>query len=212
MLSRHSRFLAVPILLGMALAGCGAPRPVKYFVLDINPAPAVSNNAQFPVSLLIGRLMSSQLYRDDRIVYGSGDVQLGTYDYSRWTEPPASLIQTALVASIRATGQYQSVSRVTSSVRGDYVLRGNLIAMYGVDQPQLAARFTLQLELYDPVNRAVVWSQSYNHDQPVQGNDVRDIVLAMDANVKACMQQTTASLAQYFTAHPKAVAAAAATQ
>jgi ABC-type uncharacterized transport system auxiliary subunit len=200
--SRHNKIAGLAVLLASALAGCGAPRPVKYYVLDVNPAPVTTNNATFPISLLVGRLMTSQLYRDDRIVYGSGQVQLGTYDYDRWTQSPADLVQTAIVSSLRATGQYRAVSRVASSVRGDYVLRGNLIAMYGVDQPSLMARFTLQLELYDPVNHAIVWSQTYNHDEPVQGKDVRDIVIAMDTNVKACMQQTSASLAQYFTANP----------
>jgi ABC-type uncharacterized transport system auxiliary subunit len=201
-LSRHSKIAGLAILLASAMAGCGAPRPVKYYVLDVNPAPITTQSSAYPVSLLVGRMMSSQLYRDDRIVYGSGDVQLGTYDYDRWTQSPADLVQTSLVASLRATGQYRAVSRVASSVRGDYILRGNLIAMYGVDQPALMARFTLQLELYDPVSHTIVWSQTYNHDEPVQGKLVADIVKAMDVNVKACMQQTTASLGQYFAANP----------
>ena len=112
------------------------------------------------------------------------------------------MMQSALVASLRSTGQYRAVSRVTSSVKGDYVLRGQLVSMYGVDQPVLTARLVLQLELYDPASHAIVWSQTYSHDQPVQGKEVADIVIAMDANVKACLQQTTTSLAQYFTANP----------
>ena len=209
MFSRHKSIVGLAILLASVMSSCGAPRAIKYYTLDTTPAPVTSTSAQFPVSLLVGRIMSSQLYRDDRIVYGSGQVQLGLYDYERWSEPPADLIQTALIASLRSTGQYRSVTRVTSSVKGDYVLRGRLVSMYGVDLPVLSARFVLQLELYDPSNHAVVWSQAYSHDEPVQGDKtVAGIVLAMDANVKACMQQATASLAQYFTAHPPKVASA----
>ena len=208
MFSRHKSLTALLILLASLTASCGAPRAIKYYTLDITPAPVTSNSAQFPVSLLVGRIMSSQLYRDDRIVYGSGQVQLGTYDYHRWVEPPADMIQTALIASLRAGGQYRSVSRVSSSVKGDYILRGRLISMYGVDQPVLTARFVLQLELYNPDNHTIVWSQAYSHDEPVQGKEVADIVLAMDSNVKACMQQATASLAQYFTANPTKAASA----
>jgi len=207
--SRHKIITGLAILLALFEAGCGAPRAVKYYTLDTTPAPVTSTSAQFPVSLLVGRIMSSQLYRDDRIVYGSGQVQLGLYDYDRWSEPPAGLVQTSLIASLRATGQYRSVTRVTSSVKGDYILRGRLISMYGVDQPVLSSRFVLQLELYDPVTHAVVWSQAYNHDEPVQGEKtVANIVIAMDANVKACMQQVTTSLAQYFTANPPKAASA----
>jgi ABC-type uncharacterized transport system auxiliary subunit len=206
--SRHKSVIGLAILLASMQSGCGAPRAIKYYTLDTAPAPVTSTSAAFPISLLVGRVMSSQLYRDDRIVYGSGEVQLGTYDYERWVEPPADMIQTSLIASLRATGQYRSVSRVASSVKGDYILRGRLISMYGVDQPVLSARLVLQLELYDPTTHAVVWSQAYSHDQPVQGKEVADIVLAMDANVKTCMQQATASIAQYFTANPPKSASA----
>lgn len=208
MSSRQKSFIGLAILLASFQASCGAPRAIKYYTLDTTPAPVTSTSAAFPISLLVGRVMSSQLYRDDRIVYGSGQVQLGTYDYERWVEPPADLIQTSLIASLRATGQYRSVTRVASSVKGDYILRGRLISMYGVDQPVLSARLVLQLELYDPTTHAVVWSQAYSHDEPVQGKDVADIVIAMDANVKTCMQQATASISQYFTANPPKPAAA----
>jgi hypothetical protein len=74
--------------------------------------------------------------------------------------------------------------------------------MYGVDQPELVARFTLQLELYDPGTRTTVWSQIYTHDEPVQGKTVPDIVIAMDKNVTAGLQLLSAGIEQYFVSHP----------
>ena len=200
-LSRRMQFSAL-LMLAMLVAGCGAARPVKYYVLDVNPAPASSDSAQIPVTLLVARLVASHLYHDDRLVYGSGPVQLGTYEYDRWAEPAADMVQNMLVTVLRRQGQFRSVSKVTSNVRGEYVLRGHLFAMYGVDQPELVARFTLQLELYDPATRTTVWSQIYTHDEPVQGKTVPDIVVAMDKNVTAGLQQLTAGIEQYFVSHP----------
>jgi ABC-type uncharacterized transport system auxiliary subunit len=200
-LSRRMQFSAL-LMLAMLVAGCGAARPVKYYVLDVNPAPASSDSAQIPVTLLVARLVASHLYHDDRLVYGSGPVQLGTYEYDRWAEPAADMVQNMLVTVLRRQGQFRSVSKVTSNVRGEYVLRGHLFAMYGVDQPELVARFTLQLELYDPATRTTVWSQIYTHDEPVQGKTVPDIVMAMDKNVTAGLQQLTAGIEQYFVSHP----------
>ena len=198
----------VMIVGSFLLAACGAPRAVKYYVIDLPPAPVPTGAAQFPVTVLVGRITASHLYHDDRIVYGSGPVQLGTYDYERWAEAPADMVQDLLVSTLRSSGQYATVARVASSVRGDYVLRGQLNQMYGVDQPALVARFSLQLQLYDQQGRAVVWSQSYSHDEPVEGKTVANIVEAMDRNVKAGLQQLTAGLAQYFAAHPPQAAAA----
>jgi ABC-type uncharacterized transport system auxiliary subunit len=200
-LSRRTQFSAL-LMLVMLVAGCGAARPVKYYVLDVNPAPANSPSAQIPVTLLVGRLIASHLYHDDRLVYGSGPVQLGTYEYDRWAEPAADMVQDMLVTILRSSRQFQSVSKVTGNTRGEYVVRGHLYSMYGVDQPELVARFSIQLELYDPASRTTVWSQIYTHDEPVQGKNVPAIVEAMDKNVTAGLQQLSAGITQYFVSHP----------
>jgi ABC-type uncharacterized transport system auxiliary subunit len=200
-LSRRRQFSAL-LMLTILMAGCGAARPVKYYVLDVSPAPASSPSAQIPVALLVGRLIASHLYHDDRLVYGSGPVQLGTYEYDRWSEPAADMVQDMLVTILRSSGQFRAVSKVTSNVRGEYVVRGHLYSMYGVDQPELVARFSIQLELYDPVAHSTVWSQSYTHDEPVQAKTVPAIVEAMDKNVTAGLQQLVAGITQYFVSHP----------
>lgn len=200
-MSRRMQISAL-LMLAMLAAGCGAARPVKYYVLDVNPAPANSPSGQIPVSLLVARLVASHLYHDDRLVYGSGPVQLGTYEYDRWAEPAADMVQDMLVTILRSSGQYRTVSKVTSNVRGQYVVRGHLFAMYGVDQPELVARFTIQLELYDPASHTTVWSQIYTHDEPVTEKNVPAIVEAMDKNVTAGLQQLSAGITQYFVSHP----------
>jgi ABC-type uncharacterized transport system auxiliary subunit len=190
------------LMLAILMAGCGAARPVKYYVLDVNPAPTNSASAQIPVTLLVGRLVASHLYHDDRLVYGSGPVQLGTYEYDRWAEAPADMVQDMLVTILRSSRQFRAVSRVTSNVRGEYVVRGHLYSMYGVDQPELVARFSLQLELFDPTTRTTVWSQIYTHDEPVAAKTVPAIVEAMDKNVTAGLQQLSSGITQYFASHP----------
>jgi ABC-type uncharacterized transport system auxiliary subunit len=191
----------IVLLTGLA-AGCGASRPVKYYVLDAGPAPSSTASAPIPITLLVGRIVTSHLYRDDRLVFGSGPVQLGTYEYNRWAESPADMIQDLLINYLRSTGQYRSVARIASNIRGDYIVRGNLYALYEVDRPALLARFSFQLELFDPKTRTTVWSDSYSHDEPVHGKAVAEVVEAMDRNVKGGMQQLTANMGQYFAAHP----------
>jgi ABC-type uncharacterized transport system auxiliary subunit len=179
-------------------SACGSSRPVKYYALDVTPQPATSTPGQFPVSLLVARVTSTHLYRDDRLVYGVSAEELGTYEYERWAEPPVDMIQDSLIASLRSTKQFRSVAAVSSSMRGDYLLRAHLEALDEIDKPQLAARFSIQLELYDPRAAATVWSDSYMHDEPVNGKKVEDVITALDENVKAGMNQLSGSLAQYF--------------
>lgn len=191
-------------LAGIFTASCGASRPVKYYVLDpgeTHPAPAAAS-ARYPITLLVARLGSSHLYRDDRLVYGSGPVELGTYEYHRWAEPPIEMVQDALIDALRSTGDYRSVAAIASNLRGEYILRGRLDSLDEVDKPEITARVSIELELFDPRAGATVWTGTYSHDEPVKGKTVPDVVEAMDRNLRSGVQQLAANLGQYFAEHP----------
>jgi len=195
-------FAAIVVIVGVC-GGCSAGRPYHYYWLDATTAPQAATQAPpYQIKLLVAHVYTPQLYRDDRLVYGSGEEQLGAYEYERWAEMPADMIQEALVNSLRRTGQFRSVTRTGSSAHGDYIVRSRLYAMYGVDQPQLVARFSLELELFDTKTGTTVWSAPYSHDEPVDGKTVSNLVAAMDRNVRAGMQQLTAGVTQYFASHP----------
>lgn len=199
--------IAVGCFFVATIAGCGATHPTKYYGLNTPAAPPASG-PQGSVRLLVGHISSSHLYLEDRLVYMSNDVEMGTYEYERWAEPPVDMLQDMLVANLRATGQYRAVSRVGSASHGDYVVRGRLDALDEVDKPSLAARFAFRVELFDPKSGAVVWSGAYSHDEPVQGKTVSDVVEAMDHNVQAGLQQLTSGLGQYVASHPEAAQSA----
>jgi ABC-type uncharacterized transport system auxiliary subunit len=200
-LTRRIQQAALVILLAASMAGCGGSRPVKYYVLDAGPAPAMSASPQIPVTLLVSRVTAAHLYRDDRLVYGSNDVQLGTYEYQRWAEPPAGMMEDLVIKTLRASGSYRSVSRIASNLRGDYIVRGQLFSLDEVQSNGLAARFSFQMELYDPKSGATIWSSSYTHDEPVNGKTVSDVVEALDRNVKAGLTQLTGQLNQFLASH-----------
>ena len=194
--------VALVILLAGFSAACGAARPYKYYLLDVNPpAPPAQTAPTYPVKLVVGRVSAPELYRDSRIVYGSGDVQLGAYEYHRWAELPPEMLQQALITTLRATGQYRSVTAIGSTAHGDYILRSQLYSLYGVDRPSLVARFSMEVDLFDAKSGETVWSDRYSHDEPVDGKTVANVVEAMDRDVRAGMTQFTTNLGQYFAAH-----------
>jgi len=200
--TRHVQQVLLIVLAAGITAACGASRPVKYYVLDTGPAAAPeSSPARFPIKLLVGRVAASHLYRDDRMVYGSGPVQLGTYEYHRWAEPPADMMQDMLIRSLQSSGTYRSVSGLRTGSRGDYIVRGHLYALDEVESPGLSARFSFQIELLDPATNATLWTDSYTHDEPVTGKKVSDVVEALDRNVNTGLAQLTSHLSEYFAAH-----------
>jgi cholesterol transport system auxiliary component len=186
-------------------AGCGAARPAKYYQLTVPADMTAANRANaIPVTILLGALTGSHLYREDRIVYSSAGQNMGTYEYQRWAEPPTEMIQDVLFRQMRASARYRSVGLLRSSARGDFILRGRLYDFKEVEANPAVARVALEYELRDVKTGETVWSQFYSHDEPVGGKDVSSVVAALDRNVQGLIGQVRGGLDQYFSAHPPA--------
>jgi len=189
----------------VAAAGCAKARPLRYYTLSMPPAADKAERSPVPVTLVVGRLNAPHLLRDDRVVYGMSEVELGIDEYHRWAEPPTQMIERLLVERLRRSGQYRSVQRVSSTARGDYVLRGHLAALNEVDDPAgIRARFTLQLELFEIKSGSVVWNGAYSHDEPVSQKTVSSVVESLQKNVRAGIEQLAGELAAHFAEHPPA--------
>jgi ABC-type uncharacterized transport system auxiliary subunit len=197
-----AQIMALTLLL-VWMTGCGAARPVKYYELTVPPdAAGVEKPGVMPVTLLLGSIFSSHLYREDRIVYGSGAEEMGTYEFQRWAEPPAEMIEEVLLRELRSSGEYRAVSYRRSNVHGDFAIRGRLYDFKEVTGKSLAAKVTWELEMRDLKNGATVWTQYYTHDEPVSSRDVPAIVAGLDRNVQRGVKEAVGSLDQYFAAHP----------
>ena len=199
---RKVRISAFVVLVGL-LSGCGAARPSKYYQLTV-PADAgqVEKADAVPVTLLLGAMQTSHLYREDRIVYGNNAEQLGTYEYERWAEPPADMIGEVLLRELRASGRYRAVHYRRSNMQGDFALRGRLYDFKELTGGQLTARVTFEMEMRDLKTGATVWTHYFTHDEPVGGKDVSAVVAALDRNVQKSVSEVVASLDQYFASHP----------
>ena len=192
-------------VLSFFLVGCGAARPAKYYQLTVpKEAAADPPGDPLPVAILMGPIMSSHLYREDRIVYSSSGEDMGTYEYQRWAEPPTEMIQDVLLRTLRSSGRYRAVYAQRSSTRGDFLLRGHLYDFKEVSGSPMSARLSLELELRDTKTGTAVWTHFYNHDESVSGKDVSAVVTALNRNVQRATNEFSASLSQYFSAHPPA--------
>ena len=116
---------------GVVMIGAGLRCGAAEQVLPVDRTGDMSSNDAnaLPVTLLLGPLTGSHLYREDKIVYSSAAQSMGTYEYSRWSEPPTEMIQDVLFRELRASGRYRTVNSLRSNAHGDFVLHGRLVRL-----------------------------------------------------------------------------------
>jgi cholesterol transport system auxiliary component len=195
-------------LTALLSSGCGTARPIKYYQLTVpgNLAPA-TDPSPFPITLLVGPLTGSHLYREDHIIYSTPGENMGMYESQRWAEPPTEMMQDVLFRELRASGRYRTVNTLRSNARGDFMLQGRLYDFKEVSANPLVARVAVEYELREMKSGATVWSHYYSHDEPAGGKDVSAVVAALDRNVQGIAAQIKTGLDQYFTEHPPTPAA-----
>jgi ABC-type uncharacterized transport system auxiliary subunit len=185
------------------VGGCGAARPAKYYQLTApSYVPSAADPNPFPVTLVLGRIASSHLYREDHMVFGSVGESMGIYEYERWAEPPTEMIDDVLLRELRTSGHYRAVYMLGSSIRGDYLLRGHLYDFKEVDRSTLVGRVAFGLELRDTKTGTIVWTHYYTHDEPVSTKNVSAVAAALNRSVQLGVKEFKASLDQYFESNP----------
>ena len=187
-------------LLTLGLAGCGSPKPIKYYAIQIPAAPN-SNIPAHAIDVRVGRISGPTLLASSPIVYRTGANQIGTYKYHRWQDPPVDLVQVKLTSLLRNSGAYQSVTDSGTS-DAEFVIRGRLHDFTEVDAETISGLVTMEFELYNRKTAKILWSHFYSQSEPVQGKDVSNVAQALDHNLDRGLKEVMAGLGQYFAANP----------
>jgi ABC-type uncharacterized transport system auxiliary subunit len=187
-------------LLALILVGCGAPRPIKYYAVQIPTAPTASTGNQ-STAILVGNITGPSLLRAAPIVYRTGTNQLGTYQYHRWVDPPVEIVKRKLIRVLQSSGEYQSVSELGNGSAGELVVRGRLDEFEEVDgATSITGLVTMEFELYNRTTGKILWSHYYSQVEPVQGKEVPDVVSALDRNLERGLKEVVAGLSRHFAA------------
>jgi ABC-type uncharacterized transport system auxiliary subunit len=186
-------------LLVLVLGGCGASRPIKYYTVQVPVAPTPSTET-YSVSLLVASIGGPEMFKDTPIAYRIGTNEVGTYQNSRWAEPPVEMLKGKLIRMLRASGQYQSVGGLGSTAEGQFVVRGRLYEFEEVDSGSIGGLVSMEFELYERKSGKVVWTHSYSRSEPVEGKTISLVVTALDLNLDRGLKEVAAGLGQYFSA------------
>ena len=189
-------------LFALILSGCGSPKPIRYYTIQSSTAPALSTSTS-TVSLLVADINGPAIFQDSPVAYRIGINEVGTYQYSRWVEPPVEMVHDHLIHLLRNSGAYQSVDSLGSASGGQFVVRGRLYDFEEVDGgSSITGLVSMDFQLYDRKSGKVVWSHVYSQSEPVQGKEISAIVTALDVNLERGLKEVAAGLEQYFATNP----------
>jgi ABC-type uncharacterized transport system auxiliary subunit len=199
----HRALLAVPLalLLAVCLCNCGAPRPIKYYSVQVSATPPRPAHT-YPVDILVGRITGPAILQASPIVYRTGTNEMGTYQHQRWADPPVDMIRANLTRLLRNSGDYRSVGVLGNTASEEYVIRGRLYDFTEVDGASMSGLVTIEFELYDRKTAKILWSHFYSQMEPVQGKEIANVVQALDRNLDRGLKEVLAGLGQYFAANP----------
>ena len=197
---RMTRLVLISAL-SLSLNGCAKSKPIHYYTVGLPVAPPLSTGAH-PLPLLVGRIGGADIYRDTPIVYRIGTNEIGSYQYSRWAEPPVELVKNKLIRILSASGDYQSVTSLGSNSNGQFVVRGRLYEFAEVDGANITGLVSMEFELYDRKSGKTLWTHFYSQSEPVQSKDISSVVTALDTNLDRGLKEVAAGLSQYFSANP----------
>lgn len=191
---------AAATLLALALVACASAEPVPadhYYRLDV-AAPAPFQQPKLNGILEVERLVADGVTAGRPVVYSESteSLELKTYHYHFWSEPPTVLLQRALVDALRTAKVAQEVVTPDSRVRPDYVLTGGVKRMEQVvDGGGDKALLELELVLRGERSGNLMLLRSYRVEQPVDGSGMSAFVGAMNAAVSEVFERFRADLA-----------------
>jgi ABC-type uncharacterized transport system auxiliary subunit len=158
----------------VGLAGCASgPAPVDhYYRIDVR-SPANRSAHRLAGNLQVDRLRVDALAGERHILYrSSGDAsEIRQHPYHRWSDPPAILIQTALVSYLDSAEVAEVVMTATARVQPDFVISGRLSRFEQVLDPSVRVVVELQLTLTSSDGRVLV-NERYQEERGPSSSDV----------------------------------------
>jgi ABC-type uncharacterized transport system auxiliary subunit len=189
---------SICLVVAGALAGasCVATRPVHYYTLQPASPPA-NQGKPGGLVLVIGDIATPEALQDGRIRYRIGPNEEGAYEYHRWAERPGSMVRDSLLRALRASGNYQRVLESSSSAVADYVVRGRLYEFGEVDTGSIQTKISLEVELVNWKTNRNVWDYVAEHEEPVSGKTVPDVVESLDRNLQRVVSDASSAIDKF---------------
>lgn len=180
----NPRAFFVATLTALLLAGCSVlpEREIQQiYALPQTPlaAPDIRTTSAKPWSLRIQTPYSNRVLNSSRIVVRPADSEISVYKGVRWSDPAPIMLRNRLVDAFRTQSNIAAVSSDSAHLVSTLEFGGDL-NRFQVEYQNGVPTVHIQLDafLLDSADGHVVASRRFSVEQPVNGAQVPEVVLA----------------------------------
>ena len=182
--------LVLMVTLLPVLSGCGRVRYPAYYTLNLPapPDPPAAENVR--TSIAVREFQSPNYLRQGPIVYRRTPEEIGFYEYHRWAADPRTLLTSAVIDHLRASGQYSMVSMYDGRPNNDYVFSGRLEKLEEVDyQAGVKVEVAISAQITRVATGAAVWSNAVSEVGTVSQRTIPGVVSEMNRTVDSAIKK-----------------------
>src|SRR5215471_16828711 len=123
MLKKRLNVLVLMLAIAAVLTGCGGKlRYPSYYTLNLPVPPDPPAPESIRTSITVREFQSPVYLQRGPVVYRTTPEQIGFYEYHRWAADPRTIVTSAIIDHLRASGQYSMVSNYNGRPDNDYIL------------------------------------------------------------------------------------------
>jgi ABC-type uncharacterized transport system auxiliary subunit len=149
----------------------------------------------------VREFQSPTYLRQGPIVYRATPEEVGFYEYHRWATDPRTLVTSAIIEHLRASGQFALVSMYDGRPNNDYVFTGKLEKLEEIDYD---AGVKVEVAITGQITRAktgaTVWSNAVSEVGTVSHRSVPGVVTEMNQTVAIAINKLLATVPASLTA------------
>ena len=194
-MKRFPMGLVLIVALLPALSGCGRVRYPSYYTLNLPAPPDPPAPENVRTSIAVREFQSPGYLRQGPIVYRTTPEQIGFYEYHRWAADPRTLLTSAVIDHLRASGQYSTVSTYNGRSDIDYIFSGKLDKMEELDyESAVKVEVAMSAQITRVDTGATVWSNSIFEVDPVSKRNVPGVVSQMNRTMETAIDKLLATV------------------
>ncbi len=188
--------LALVSAIGTTLTGCGGRlRYPNYYPLNLPAPPDPPAPESVRTSIAVREFQCPGYLRQGPIVYRTTPEQIGFYEYHRWAIDPRSVVTSAVIDHLRASGQYAMVSTYNGRPDNDYIFSGKLEKLEEVDyEAGVKVEVAMSAQITNAKTGVTVWSNAVSESGQVSRRNIAGVVSQMNRSVETAIGKLLATV------------------